>query len=198
MISRGNDKGFFESKANKFERPFASHRANGMLFLQLRSALPLRLSKNWLWVQLIVTRPNTGTMPWYPPRDTQSRGPSLLLTLVHIEQNVESTSHVFYSFFNFGCKTTMFFGVHRYAKCSSLLNKKPNSFTNPPQFAFSPYLNFLVLPRFAFISGRIALIFQNRFAFTSFFRNFALLSANLLSTRKKKQTSLFCSSLVFS
>jgi dihydropteroate synthase len=34
-------------------------------------------------------------------------------------------------------------------------------------------LNFLVLPRLAFISGRIALIFQNRFAFTSFFRNFA-------------------------
>ena len=32
-------------------------------------------------------------------------------------------------------------------------NKKPNSFTNPPQFAFSPYLNFLVLPRLAFISG---------------------------------------------
>jgi len=85
-------------KANKFERPFASHKANGMLFLQL----------NWLWVQLIVTRPITGTMPWYPPRDTQSRGPSLLLTLVHIEQNVKSTSHVSYSFFNFGCKTTFF------------------------------------------------------------------------------------------
>ena len=42
-----------------------------------------------------------------------------------------------------------------------------------PQFAFSPKLNFLVLPRLAFISGRIVLIFQNRFAFTSFFRNFA-------------------------
>ena len=39
--------------------------------------------------------------------------------------------------------------------------------------AFSPQLYFLVLPRLAFISGRIALIFQNRFAFTSFFRNFA-------------------------
>jgi len=34
-------------------------------------------------------------------------------------------------------------------------------------------LDFLVFPRLAFISGRIALIFQNRFAFTSFFRNFA-------------------------
>ena len=37
----------------------------------------------------IVTLPITGTTPWYPPRDTQSRGPSLLLTLVHIEQNVK-------------------------------------------------------------------------------------------------------------
>jgi len=26
--------------------------------------------------------------------------------------------------FNFGCKTTMFFGIHRYAKYSSLWNKK--------------------------------------------------------------------------
>lgn len=42
-------------KANKFERPFASHRANGMLFLQL----------NWLWVPLIVTLPITGTMPFF-------------------------------------------------------------------------------------------------------------------------------------
>ena len=48
----------------------------------------------------------------------------LLLTLVHIEQNVKSTSHVSYSFFNFGCKTTISFGIHRYAKCSSLRNKK--------------------------------------------------------------------------
>ena len=38
--------------------------------------------------------PHRGTLP----RDTQSRGPSLLLTLVHIEQNVKSTSHVSYSF----------------------------------------------------------------------------------------------------
>ena len=50
---------------------------------------------------------------------------------------------------------------------------QPNSFTNPPQFAICLKLNFLVLPRLAFILGRIALIFQNRFAFTSFFRNFA-------------------------
>ena len=48
----------------------------------------------------------------------------LLLTLVHIEQNVKSTSHVSYSFFNFGCKTTISFGIHRYAKCSSFRNKK--------------------------------------------------------------------------
>ena len=26
-------------------------------------------------------------------------------------------------FFNFGCKTTVSFGIHRYAKCSSLRNK---------------------------------------------------------------------------
>ncbi len=45
------------------------------------------------------------------------------LTLVHIEQNVECTSHVSYSVFNFGCKTTISFGVHRYAKYSSLRNK---------------------------------------------------------------------------
>ena len=56
-------------------------------------------------------------------------------------------------------------------------NKKPNSFTNPPQFAYpciiaAPYQGALN-PRFAFITGRIALIFQNRFTFTSFFRNFA-------------------------
>ena len=48
----------------------------------------------------------------------------LLLTLVHIEQNVKSTSHVSYSFFNLGCKTTISLGIHRYAKCSSLRNKK--------------------------------------------------------------------------
>ena len=48
----------------------------------------------------------------------------LLLTLVHIEQNVKSTFHVFYSVFNFGCKTTMFLGIHRYAKYCSLRNKK--------------------------------------------------------------------------
>ena len=41
-------------------------------------------------------------------------------------------------------------------------------------------------------------IFAISLFFARFFRNFALLSANLLSTRKKKQTSLFCSSLVFS
>ena len=60
---------------------FTSHISSGIVFLQL----------NWLCVPLIVTLPITGTMPWYPPRDTQSRGPSLLLTLVHIEQNVKSS-----------------------------------------------------------------------------------------------------------
>ena len=52
-------------------------------------------------------------------------------------------------------------------------NKKPNSFTNPPQFAFSPNLNFPVLPRIAFITGRIALMFQNLSLVTTFFANFA-------------------------
>ena len=58
---------------------------------------------------------------------------------------------------------------------------KPNSFTNLPQFAFSPQLYFIVLHRLAYISGRIGLIFQNRFAFTSFFRNFAV---KLITTKK--------------
>ena len=49
---------------------------------------------------------------------------------------------------------------------------KPNSFTNPPQFAFSPNLNFPVLPCLSLISGRIALIFQNPSFVTDFFRNF--------------------------
>ena len=48
---------------------------------------------------------------------------------------------------------------------------QPNSFTNPPQFAIWPKLKFFILPRSAFISGRIALIFQNRFVTTTFFRN---------------------------
>ena len=52
-------------------------------------------------------------------------------------------------------------------------NKKPNSFTNPPQFAFSLNLNFPVLPRIAFITGRIALMFQNPSLVTTFFANFA-------------------------
>jgi hypothetical protein len=47
-----------------------------------------------------------------------------------------------------------------------------NYFFNPPQFAFSPNLNFPVLPRIAFITGRIALIFQKPLFFTTFFRNF--------------------------
>ena len=42
---------------------------------------------------------------------------------VHVEQNVESTSHVSYSFFILGCKTTVFWVIHCYAKCSSLRNK---------------------------------------------------------------------------
>ena len=50
---------------------------------------------------------------------------------------------------------------------------QPNSFTNPPYFALPSFSYFLVLPRFAFILGRIALIFQNPLPVTTFFRNFA-------------------------
>jgi len=96
----------------------------------------------------------------------------------------------------------MFFGIHRYAKYSSLWNKKravkgASFFTilkgyfsrsqghklgydlatyllhQSSQFCVVPILNFHVLPLFAFISGRNALIFQNRFVTTTFFRNFA-------------------------
>ena len=75
---------------------------------------------------------------------------------------------------------------------------QPNSFTNPPQFAFSPKLNFLVLPRLAFITGRIALIFQNPLFFTTFFRNFApKIVANLLCLGKK-ETKFLCFALDFS
>jgi hypothetical protein len=52
-------------------------------------------------------------------------------------------------------------------------NKKPNSFTNPPNFALPSFSYFLILPRLAFIYGRIALIFQNPLPVTTFFRNFA-------------------------
>ena len=31
---------------------------------------------------------------------------------------------MFLTLFNLGCKTTISFGIHRYAKCSSLRNKK--------------------------------------------------------------------------
>ena len=77
-----------------------------------------------------------------------------------------------------------------------------NSFTNPPQFAFSPYLDFFILPRLAYISGRIALIFQNRFRFTSFFRrstlgrrllfckNFGSAEVTGISEMKEKQVFL--------
>ena len=112
--------------------PFTSHMSSEIVLLQL----------NWLWVTLIVTLPITGTTPWYPPRDTQSRGPSLLLTLVYIEQNVKSTSHASYSFFNFGCKTTICFGIHRYAKCSSSRNKNGLRFGNLTPSPILPNLLF--------------------------------------------------------
>ena len=108
--ARGLSTGIFPC-AQMAQLPFASHRVNGMLFLQL----------NRLWVPLIVTLPITGTTPWCPPRDTQSRGPSLLLTSVHVEQYRKCASaHVSYSFLNSGCKTTIFSWFCRYAKYSSL------------------------------------------------------------------------------
>jgi hypothetical protein len=46
----------------------------------------------------------------------------------------------------------------------------------------------------AFILGRNALIFQNRFTFTSFFRNFAAKSREVTTLgKKKKQVPLFYS-----
>ena len=66
----------------------------------------------------------------------------LLLTLVHIEQNVNSTSHVSYSVFNSGCKTTISFGIHRYAKCSSLRNKNGLRFGNLTPSPILPNLLF--------------------------------------------------------
>ena len=56
---------------------------------------------------------------------------------------------------------------------SRVTNKKAYSFTNPPNFALSSFSYFFVLPRFAFILGRIALILQNPLFFTSFFCIFA-------------------------
>ena len=52
-------------------------------------------------------------------------------------------------------------------------NKRTNSFTNLLNFAFIPNLYFFVFPLIAFILDRIALIFQNRFLITGFFRIFA-------------------------
>jgi len=115
------------------------------LFRLLRWRSKIILQLNWLWVQLIVTLPITGTMPWYPPRDTQSRGPSLLLTSVHVEQYRKCASaHVSYLFLNSGCKTTIFSWFCRYARYSSLRN------LIPPKFAFSLKLRFPIIPCFAF------------------------------------------------
>jgi len=59
-------------------------------------------------------------------------------------------------------------------------------------------LDFPVFPRFAFISGRFALIFQKVCGFTSFFRNFAVKNGELFrfaqgnfSVSAKKETSFF-------
>ena len=64
---------------------------------------------------------------------------------------------------------------------------QPISFTNPPQFAFSFNLKFLVFPLIAFILGRIALILQNPLFFTSFFCNFAIKDGEFTPSRQKKE-----------
>ena len=43
-------------------------------------------------------------------------------------------------FFNFGCKTTVSFGIHRYAKCSSLRNKNGLRFCNQTPSLILPNL----------------------------------------------------------
>ena len=50
------------------------------------------------------------------------------------------------------------------------------------------FMNFLILPRFSFILGRIALIFQNPLFFTSFFRNFALEKLENDETLQRQRT----------
>ena len=82
----------------------------------------------------------------------------LLLTLVHIEQNVKSTSHVSYSFFNFGCKTTISFGVHRYAKYSSLRNKNGLRIRNLTPSPILP--NLLLVPIWTSLFFPVLPLFQ--------------------------------------
>ena len=103
------------------------------------------------------------------------------------------------------------FGIHRYAKCSSLRNKKRvtiwqlNSFTNPPQFAYpciiaAPYQGALN-PRLAFILGRIAFarpkrtlclqrISKIRLSLQSFFVTLA--SPNFLDEPSETSFESFC------
>ena len=74
-------------------------------------------------------------------------------------------------------------------------NKKPNSFTNPPNFALPSFSHSLILPCYAFIYGRIALIFPNPLFFTSFYRydckGFACQSeGNVWKTRCQQQDHL--------
>ena len=104
-------------------------------------------------------------MPWYPPRYTQSRGPSLLLTSVHVEQYWKCASaHVSYSFLNSGCKTTIFCWFHRYAKYSSLRNQK------------RVVRGASLCPVLPFVYVHSALILQNCFSKSTFFRSFALVA----------------------
>ena len=94
------------------------------------------------WNRLLTTELALRAVNRYPAH--HGHHTVLLLTLVHIEQNVKSTSHVSYSFFNFGCKTTFFLGIHRHAKCSSLRNKNGLRFGNLTPSPILP--NLLLVP----------------------------------------------------
>ena len=78
------------AKRTEFERPFTSHMSSGMDFLQL----------NWLWVPLIVTRPITEPCIIAAPYQGALN--------VHVEQNVECTSHFLIPFLIWAAKLLSF------------------------------------------------------------------------------------------
>lgn len=82
----------------------------------------------------------------------------------------KSTSHVSYSFFNFGCKTTISFGIHRYAKCSSLRNKNGLRIRNLTPSPFLP--NLLSAPIWTVSFCPVLPLFQAEFLlWQAFLRN---------------------------
>ena len=78
-----------------------------------------------------------------------------------------------YSLLILCCKTTVFWVIHRYEKWSSLRNKGGTTKLSISGRVPTGGGRCCVLPRFAFILGRIALIFQNPSFVTSFFCIFA-------------------------